>query len=142
MWLRRQRLILLVLLCAGAGVGAVLVTRIALRPEPAGVPPPQGGPALFQAQCAVCHGVRGKGDGPGAEVIRQKIVDFTDPAAMRGLSDQFLYEIIQKGGSQFGRSNAMPAWGMKLSDQEIRALVAYIRSLASSKRSSDGKEIP
>jgi cytochrome c oxidase cbb3-type subunit 3 len=78
----------------------------------------------------VCHGDTGKGDGPGARVIGQRLRDFTDPQAMRQVSDRYLFEIIQKGGSQFGRSNAMPAWGMKLGDAEIRALVAYIRSLA------------
>jgi mono/diheme cytochrome c family protein len=57
--------------------------------------------------------------------------DFSDAAAMRRLSDRFLFDMIKKGGSQFGRSNAMPAWGMKLSDEEIGAVVAYIRSLAS-----------
>jgi mono/diheme cytochrome c family protein len=56
--------------------------------------------------------------------------DFSDPDAMRAVNDRFLVEITKKGGSQFGRSNAMPAWSMKLSDEEIRAIVAYIRSLA------------
>ncbi len=56
--------------------------------------------------------------------------DFTNETAMKRVDDTFLAEIIKKGGSQFGRSNAMPAWGMKLSDAEIRALVRYIRSLA------------
>jgi mono/diheme cytochrome c family protein len=59
--------------------------------------------------------------------------DFSDAGAMRAVDDAFLTEMIKKGSSQFGRSNAMPAWGMKFSDEEIRALVAYIRSLASRK---------
>ena len=86
--------------------------------------------ALYDAHCAICHGVSGKGDGPGARVIRQVMPDFTDPAAMRAVNDRFLFDIIKKGSSQFGRSNAMPSWGMQLSDEEIRALVVYIRSLA------------
>jgi len=56
--------------------------------------------------------------------------DFSNADAMRGVGDRFLFEIIKKGSSQFGRSNAMPSWGMKLTDDEIRAVVAYIRSLA------------
>jgi len=89
------------------------------------------GRAIFEAHCVVCHGLTGKGDGPGARVIRQKMLDFSDPAAMHELNDRFLFDIIKKGGSQFGRSNAMPAWGMKLTDEEIRAVVTHIRSLAS-----------
>ena len=133
MWLSGRRLAVLLVLLAGIGVGATLVIRLmdSFGPRGSAVPRSHDGRALFAAHCTVCHGVRGKGDGPGAEVIRQKIVDFTDPAAMRGVSDRFLFEIIQKGGSQFGRSNAMPAWGMKLTDDDIRAVVAYIRSLAS-----------
>jgi mono/diheme cytochrome c family protein len=57
--------------------------------------------------------------------------DFSDAAAMRVVDDRFLFDMIKKGSSQFGRSNAMPAWGMQLSDEEIRAVVAHIRSLAS-----------
>jgi mono/diheme cytochrome c family protein len=70
--------------------------------------------------------------------------DFTDPTGMRRASDRFLFDIIKKGSSQFGRSNAMPSWGMKLSDEEIQALVAYIRSLAprASGGPQDRKEMP
>jgi len=70
--------------------------------------------------------------------------DFSDPAAMQAVGDRLLFDMIKKGSSQFGRSNAMPAWGMKLSDAEIRAVVAYIRSLASRKPpgSSGRKDTP
>ena len=96
-------------------------------------PIPQGqtdAAALYARYCAVCHGPTGKGDGPGANVVRQTLQDFSDPVAMRKVDDGFLFTIIQKGGSQLGRSNAMPAWGMKLTDDEIRALVLYLRGLA------------
>jgi mono/diheme cytochrome c family protein len=70
--------------------------------------------------------------------------DFTNPTAMRVVNDRFLFEIIKKGSSQFGRSNAMPSWGMQLSDEEIRALVAYIRALATETpgRPAERKETP
>jgi mono/diheme cytochrome c family protein len=96
-------------------------------PDPAD---PLDGRALYLAHCAVCHGPAGRGDGPGGRVIRQRLRDFSHPGAMREADDRFLAAIIRKGSSQFGRSNAMPAWGMKLSDDQIRALVAHIRSLA------------
>jgi mono/diheme cytochrome c family protein len=69
--------------------------------------------------------------------------DFSNPSAMREVHDRFLFEIVKKGSSQFGRSNAMPSWGMKLSDEEIRAVVAHIRSLASAPGAAErGKETP
>ena len=128
----RRQVVLLSLLVVMGAAGIVLLGRW-LSPgagTPAGAPA-QDGRAIFEAHCAVCHGPTGKGDGAGARVSRQKMTDFSDAAAMRAVSDRFLFDIIQKGSSQFGRSNAMPAWGMKLSDEEIRAVVAHIRSLAS-----------
>jgi len=124
----------LIWLLAGVGTAAILLWQVFAprqveHPVIAGLP---DGRALYQAHCAVCHGPTGKGDGPGMKVVRQPVQDFTDAAAMASRDDRFLAEIIKKGGSQFGRSNAMPAWGMKLSDDEISALVVYIRSLVSS----------
>jgi mono/diheme cytochrome c family protein len=133
MWLPGRRQAVFLLLLAGFGVGAALILRMMLSLDE-GTPAaarPQDGRAIFAAHCAICHGPTGKGDGPGAKVIRQKMLDFSDAAAMLQVSDRFVFDIIQKGGSQFGRSNAMPAWGMKLTDEEIQAVVAHIRSLAS-----------
>ena len=121
------------MLSVGVGAVAALLWGIRLSRE-AGAPPATSlydGRAIFEAHCAICHGPTGKGDGPGARVIRQKILDFSDAAAMRKVNDGFLFDIIKKGSSQFGRSNAMPAWGTKLTDEEIRAVVAHIRSQAS-----------
>lgn len=133
-----------------AGIGAtggLLWAVLARRGDslPAVTGPPDGR-ALYTTHCAECHGSSGKGDGPGASVVRQPMQDFSDAAAMGKMDDRFLTEIIKKGSSQFGRSNAMPAWGMKLSGEEIQAIVAYIRALARLKPAgppaTHGKEIP
>lgn len=119
-----------------AGVGAAVTLLWSVRGPQGGAPAATGWPrgrAQYDTHCAVCHGPTGKGDGPGARVIRQPMRDFSDPAAMQAVGDQFLFDMIKKGSSQFGRSNAMPAWGMKFSDEEIRAVVAHIRSLAARK---------
>ena len=130
----------------GVTAGVALLGREFFRREEPPALPVTGSPAraLYDAHCAVCHGPSGKGDGPGARVLRQAMPDFTDPAAMRAVNDRFLFDIIKKGSSQFGRSNAMPSWGMQLSDEEIQALVAYIRSLAprASGGSNERKETP
>jgi mono/diheme cytochrome c family protein len=124
-----------ILVLAGLAVGVTVFGIAHLRREgqPAAPLPQTGGRGqiLYETHCAICHGLAGKGDGAGARVIRQSIRDFSNPAAMREVEDRFLFEIIKKGSSQFGRSNAMPSWGMKLSDEEIRAVVAHIRTLAS-----------
>jgi len=121
-----------VVACIGVAAGLALLGREFLRRDEPPRLPATGSPtrALYDAHCAVCHGATGKGDGPGATVLRQVMPDFTNSEAMRAVTDRFLFEIIKKGSSQFGRSNAMPSWGMRLSDEQIRALVVYIRSLA------------
>jgi len=137
-----RKSLILVLLVAGLGVTAVLLVDAWLRrgEEMPAATGGQQGRALYEAHCAVCHGAAGKGDGPGARVVRQPMRDFSDPAAMQPVTDRFLFEIIKKGSSQFGRSNAMPAWGMKLSDADIHDVVAYIRSLARGKPPAPGRK--
>jgi mono/diheme cytochrome c family protein len=127
--LGRSGLKVLLLAAVGALIlgGSLLLMRAPKSSAPTSVPARE----LYATNCAVCHGPTGKGDGPRAEVIRSLMPDLSDAKAMGKVDDAFLYEMIKKGSSQFGRSNAMPAWGMQLSDDEIRALVAYVRTLAS-----------
>lgn len=135
-----------VVACIGLAAGLALLGRELLRRgEPSSFPATDSSArALYAAHCAVCHGSTGKGDGPGAAVLRHAMRDFSNPEAMRAVTDRFLFEIIKKGSSQFGRSNAMPSWGMRLSDDQIQALVLYIRSLApgTSASSTERKETP
>ncbi len=84
---------------------------------------------LFQELCSVCHGVGGKGDGPSAQGLEPKPADFTNCKAMAKDSDEVLLKIIRGGGQSVGRSTVMPAWGDALSEQQIRELVKFIRSL-------------
>jgi mono/diheme cytochrome c family protein len=49
---------------------------------------------------------------------------------MNQLNDKFLIDIISKGGSGVGKSTFMPSWGAALNDQQVRDIVAYIRSIA------------
>lgn len=84
---------------------------------------------IFLDLCSVCHGTGGKGDGPSAAGLHPKPADFTNCKVMAAESDETLYTIIKRGGQSVGRSTVMPSWGESLSDEQIRQLVAYIRSL-------------
>jgi cytochrome c oxidase cbb3-type subunit III len=84
---------------------------------------------LFQELCSVCHGIGGKGDGPSAQGLEPKPADFTNCNVMAKDSDEVLLKIIKGGGQSVGRSTVMPAWGDSLSEQQIRALVKFIRGL-------------
>ena len=49
---------------------------------------------------------------------------------MNKLSDKFLLEIISKGGSAAGKSAMMPGWGGQFKENQLRDIVAYVRSIA------------
>lgn len=51
---------------------------------------------------------------------------------MNRLSDQYLFEIISKGGKKVGKSPDMPAWGAVLKPQQVKDVIAYIRVLSGS----------
>ncbi len=80
------------------------------------------GRAIFQELCAVCHGVSGKGDG---------YTQFTPPpadlssGAIQGKSDGELARSVRDGHA----NTAMGAWKYALENEEIRAVIVYIRTL-------------
>jgi cytochrome c6 len=76
--------------------------------------------ALYKQKCAVCHGADGKGDTPAGK--NTKVRSFSDPEIAKQ-SDDELASVIEKG------KNKMPAYGKSLKPDEIKAMVAYIRSL-------------
>jgi mono/diheme cytochrome c family protein len=85
------------------------------------------GKELYLKHCSGCHGEQGKGDGPGAANINPKPIDHTDKQYMSSLTDEHLFRVIRHGGAEFGRQ-AMPPFP-HLSDQEIKDLIAYMRSI-------------
>ena len=96
-------------------------------------PAPVQADALYKQYCASCHGPDGKGNGPAAAALSVKPADHTNPAVMSKISDTELFKAIKEGGQAVGKSPAMPPWGGTLKDEQIRALVAYVRSLAKSR---------
>ena len=56
--------------------------------------------------------------------------DQSDPVYMKTLPDEFLYLAVCKGGEAVGRNFIMPAWGDLLSDQDIKDLVAQMRTFS------------
>lgn len=73
--------------------------------------------ATWRAQCMTCHGSIGRGDGPQAAMFKPR--DMSDPEWQNSVSDEQLYESIQKG------KNKMP--GFALPEQVARNLVQLVR---------------
>ena len=83
----------------------------------------------FKKYCQKCHGAEGKGDGPEGATLAEKPKDFTDCAAMATESDDKLFEVVKTGGKAIaGKKSEMPAMGKSLSDDEIKGLVAKVKS--------------
>jgi len=92
-------------------------------------PGPEPGRTLYQAHCATCHGADGRGGTWRARLLWLRPGDLAAPETA-ALSDQYLVDVIRHGGSNFGKPG-MPSFGFALGDDEIRALVAYLRALGS-----------
>jgi mono/diheme cytochrome c family protein len=87
----------------------------------------QGAPAkeTWDHSCAKCHGAEGKGDTRIGEKLGVK--NYTDPAVQAKFTDEQAFKDIKNGVEVDGRKK-MPAFGDKLSDEEIHDLVKHIRS--------------
>lgn len=86
------------------------------------------GRELYKANCVACHGESGKGDGPGAGVLKPPPRDHTDRAYMSTLSDKEIGDIIRMGGAIKGMLQ-MPSHP-QINGDNLAALVAYVRSLS------------
>lgn len=113
----------------------------------------QLGQQLYQRDCVGCHGPEGRGDGPGAAALAPQhampegpiphrmnqgipgmempgmdrpVVDFTDLAARSGASDLLYYGKLVRGGM----GTSMPYSGTIYTEEELRAVIAQLRSFA------------
>ena len=83
----------------------------------------EGGAALFKAKCQSCHGADGKGETPAGKAM--KAGDFGSPDVQK-MSDADLAALITNGKGK------MPAF-KALSADQVKDLVAYVRSLGKKK---------
>ncbi len=91
------------------------------------------GASLFRANCSPCHGLNARGGGRGP--------DLTSGRWIHGSSDSAIFRTISQGVP----GTEMPANGF--ADSEVRAIIAYLRSLSPPKQpvamgdAAKGKEL-
>jgi cytochrome c6 len=78
------------------------------------------GADTYKARCLMCHGADGKAGTPAGMAF--KAAAFNDPAIIK-ISDADRIEIVKKGKGK------MPVFGDKLTDDQIKAVLAYVRTL-------------
>ena len=105
--------VIVVLLAAGCGGGPS--ADLDRARDPAAV---EAGEALYEANCAACHGsdLQG-GRAPGGARAPSL-------AAKVGPDDVILIEIVKRG-----RGLSMPSFGTQLTEDEIVSIIDYVRTI-------------
>jgi cytochrome c5 len=78
---------------------------------------------MYGYDCAMCHGASGNGKGDIAD-LKPAPKDYTDPAALKDLSDGQIFYIIKNG------KGAMPPDGGRTKPDDIWNIVILVRSFA------------
>jgi len=122
----RLRFILIIvgpslLLLTGSVFGLLLLPH----PVPKTASPAQ---RLYLTHCAECHGADGRGSWR-ASLFLLRPGNLADPGLIASRSDEYLADLVKDGGAPIGKPG-MPAFGYHLSNEEIRSLVSYVRTLS------------
>jgi DMSO reductase family type II enzyme heme b subunit len=89
------------------------------------------GKGTYEKKCLLCHGEKGDGKGPGAELLLPRPRDFTKglykirTTGNKTPTDQDIFRIITEGMP----GTSMPGWGV-LPERERWNLVAYLKTFA------------
>ena len=79
---------------------------------------------MYGYDCAMCHGEKGDGKGDLVADMKLTLKDYSDPAALKDLSDGEIFNIIKNGKGQ------MTGEGDRAKPDDIWNLVIYVRSFA------------
>jgi mono/diheme cytochrome c family protein len=79
---------------------------------------------VYGYDCAVCHGEKGDGKGDLAAEQKPPLKDWTDPAALKDMTDGEIFYIITNG------KGTMSGEGARSKPEDTWNLVIYVRSFA------------
>lgn len=97
----------------------MLISAAALLSAPA-----EEAKAIYEKQCAKCHGPDGKGDTKLGK--KAGVKDYTDPKVQAEIKDDAAFKAIKEGLLEGDKVKMKPA--ENVSDAEIKALIAYMRA--------------
>jgi len=81
----------------------------------------------WSTTCAKCHGDDGKGQTKMGQRLGAR--DFTDPKVQADIKDDAAFKAVKEGLKSDDGRTLMKPYGDTLSDDDIKALVAYVRGL-------------
>lgn len=91
------------------------------------------GKEIYTVKCAVCHGEKGDGKGPGAANLTPKPGDFTDKKMVAEMAGNYWVWRVSEGGlvEPFkSKKSAMPAWKNELSMDDRWAVIVYAHTFS------------
>ena len=103
------------------------------------------GKEIYAAKCALCHGEKGDGKGPGAANLPLKPADLTDAGMVAEMPGNFWVWRVSEGGlvEPFkSKRSVMPAWKGELSMNDRWAVIAYAHTLSGHRGPHDASEHP
>ena len=112
---------------------ALLILLVALPAVSFGAGDADRGRAIFDQMCSGCHGTHGDGGKGHRGGFSPHPSNLADKDYMDGVTDAYLMLIIKKGGDYMGKIATMPAWEKRLSEEEIRGVIAHIRTFVATK---------
>ena len=80
----------------------------------------------WEKNCASCHGMDGKGKTKAGRLADVK--DFTDPKYQEGLKEEQMYNQIKDGMKDKNGKERMKPFKDKLTDEEIKSLIQFVRA--------------
>ena len=107
-----------------ASIKTKIITAYGIVPHPPAPPSIANGEALYAAQCSLCHGMTGAGDGPVASGLNPAPANFVDPEVSSVLSPFKVYNTTVYGIAGTG----MPSFP-QLTDEEKWDVAFYVMSL-------------
>jgi len=96
------------------------------NPYPASTENIANGKKLYQAQCQMCHGEFGQGDGPAGGQLLPRPANLSLTHRLPVTTDAFYFWTLSEGGQSLG--TAMPAFNARLSDEEMWQIIHYLNS--------------
>jgi cytochrome c5 len=88
------------------------------------------GQRLFYQDCVWCHADSTPAGPSNRSNVNPAPALMNDGSVLNRLSDEYLRNIISLGGSAMGKSAMMPPWELSLTQDDIRALIAFTRAIS------------
>ena len=91
------------------------------------------GKRVFYDKCIWCHADATPAGPSNRSNLTPQAPLLSDGKVMNAVSDGVIRNVVTLGGSAVGKSPMMPPWGNTLNEDEIRAVIAYVRAVTGAK---------